>query len=65
MRYPGYKDLIYRRRNQEYLPQEVPKLTRMLGLGGPIEMGGRLNVLEENRNNHVRFDCDFECGNID
>lgn len=65
VRYPGYKDLIYRRRNQEYLPSQVSKVTRMLGLGGPVEMGGRLNVLEENRSSHIRFDCDFECGNID
>ena len=37
----------------------------MLGLGGPIDMGGRSETQEENRTGFIKFDSEFECGNID
>ena len=39
----------------------------MLGLGGPIDMGGKESIGTQgvNRTDNILFDADFECGNID
>mmetsp|Transcript_41330 Transcript_41330/g.62966 ORF Transcript_41330/g.62966 Transcript_41330/m.62966 type:complete len:115 (+) Transcript_41330:452-796(+) len=37
----------------------------MLGLGGPLEMGGRQGTLSDIKPNQITFDSEFECGNID
>lgn len=37
----------------------------MLGLGGPLEMGGRFHEREKIQADHIVFDAEFECGNID
>jgi hypothetical protein len=41
VRWPGYKELIYRKKNQEHLPGEAKAVNKMLGLGGPMDMGGQ------------------------
>ena len=65
VRYPGYKELIYRKNKMDFLPSKADRITKMLGLGGPLDMGGRINPLDENSTDAIRFDSDFECGNID
>lgn len=40
IRYPGYKELVYRKKNQEILPSEPNKIIKMIGYGGPLDMGG-------------------------
>lgn len=66
IRYPGYKELIYRKKNQEHLPAEQSRIQKLLGLGGPLDMhGSQEKPLKENRSGHIEFDADFECGNID
>lgn len=65
VRYPGYKELVCRKNKMDYLPAYANKITRMLNLGGPLDMGGRINALEPNATGGIRFDSDFECGNID
>lgn len=67
VRWPGYKELIYRKKNQaDHLPSEANKVNRMLGLGGPVDMGGQQKpYVAENRSGFVMFDSEFECGNID
>lgn len=38
----------------------------MLGIGGPLDMGGNTEIqIPENKSNYIFFDCDFECGNVD
>ena len=65
VRWPGYKELIYRKKNQEHLPNDPTKVSRMLGLGGPLDMGGKQTNSVKNDTGSVIFDSEFECGNID
>ena len=66
IRYPGYKELVYRKKNQELLPNEPTKVQKMIGYGGPLDMGGNQDKAPpENKTGQLIFDTDFECGNID
>ena len=66
IRYPGYRELVYKKADQEVLPLEPREIQKMLGLGGPPEMGGSQDrVPRGNKSKTVLFDCEFECGNID
>lgn len=66
VRYPVYKDNIYRKKDQRTLPLEVSSIPNLVGIGGPIEMGGLQDpVTKINPGKSIVFDNDFECGNID
>lgn len=41
VRYPGYKELVYRKKDQKYLATDLSVVKTLVGLGGPAEMGGK------------------------
>jgi hypothetical protein len=48
------------------LPNEPIKVQKIIGYGGPLDMGGNQdNRPTENKTGQLLFDCEFECGNID
>ena len=38
IRYPGYKELVYRKIHQELLPKQPHQIPKIIGSGGPIDM---------------------------
>ena len=40
VRYPGYKDLLYQKKDQQLLAEVPNKIMAYVGHGGPVEMGG-------------------------
>ena len=59
IRWPCYKDVIYRKKHQTFLPNDQFGVKGMLGLKPPKESKSSLTP------NQLTFDCEFECGNID
>ena len=58
--------MVYRKKNQELLPNEPTKVQKIIGYGGPLDMGGNQDKAPpENKTGQLLFDTDFECGNID
>ena len=48
------------------LPNDLGAISRLIGFGGPVEMGGSQEYISRTNNTQaIQFDCDFECGNID
>ena len=64
VRWPGYKDIIYRKRNQDHLPYDTRKIERILELGNDPSIWSKRSARDPN-NKGILFDSGFECGNID
>ena len=64
VRWPGYKDIIYRKRNQDHLPYDTRKIERILELGNDPSIWSKRSAREPNHKG-LLFDSGFECGNID
>lgn len=64
VRWPGYKEIIYRKRNQDYLAYDTKKIERILELGNDPNIYSKRSV-RNTFDKNILFDSGFECGNID